>query len=303
MPNFLKESQSRQVWSELLELVCQYVAHVASYVESQTPVILAFPGPIDSMGLIVAASSIFGHERNFPNLRETVAQLTGRPTFLLNDMSAATWYLSTVTDAQRFIAVTVSSGIGSKMFDRKSSEGVIDHLPYAGEIGHIVIDDDAHAPVCDCGVKGHLQAIASGRGIERAARREARANRPSFERSLCATKFGASVESVNNEQHLVPAAREYDEWALNVIRRCTNPLGHILAILTVAAGLDRIVITGGMAQGLGFVYVELLLESMRRYYSSPGFPFDLNIVQLCKPNAEVCLLGAATYAHLRLGIP
>ena len=68
---------------------------------------------------------------------------------------------------------TVSSGIGSKMFDRKSSQGVIDHLPYAGEIGHIVINDDAHAPVCDCGAKGHLQAIASGRGIERAARREA----------------------------------------------------------------------------------------------------------------------------------
>ena len=273
------------------------------HVDSDSPIVIAFPGPIDSTGQILAASSIFGNEREFLNLQKTLAQMTGRSVAVLNDMSAATWYLSTITDADRFVAVTVSSGIGSKVFDRNSSQCVADYLPYAGEIGHIVVDNDPAAAVCDCGIRGHLQAIASGRGIERAARREASIHPLSFQRSLCAAKCGGLGEAITNEQHLVPAAREGDEWALNVIRRCTIPLGHILATATVAAGLDRIVITGGMARSLGQLYVDLLLETMTSLYSFPGLPFASNIVQLCSAEAEVCLLGAAVYAYKRLGIP
>jgi hypothetical protein len=37
--------------------------------------------------------------------------------------------------------------------------------------------------------------------------------------------------------------------------------------------------------------------------SFPGFPiFDSQLIQLCRPDDEVCLLGAATYAHKRLGV-
>jgi predicted NBD/HSP70 family sugar kinase len=121
--------------------------------------------------------------------------------------------------------------------------------------------------------------------------------------SLCVSKFGASIEKVNNERHLIPAAREGDEWALGVLRRCIIPLGYSLAVLIVAAGLDRIIISGGIAQSLGQTYVELLVDTIKQHYTGPGSPFDKEIVQLSTPDAEVCLLGAATYAHMRLCLP
>jgi C7-cyclitol 7-kinase len=303
IPNFLTHSTSATVWDELLQLIRDYVVRVADLVEPSDPVIIGFPGPIDSEGRAIAAPTIIGRQVSIPDFRADVSSATARPTFLLNDMSAAAWHLSCITDSTRFIAVTVSSGIGSKLFDRTSSAGVIDDVPYAGEIGHVTVDSDPLAPLCDCGSRGHLGAIASGRGVERAARRKAEEDEPAFSTSLCSSRFGAISTKINNENHLVPAALAGDAWALEVIRCCTRPLGQTLTSIAVAAGLDRIVIAGGFAQSLGSIYVEILRDTMDGRDSFPGFPiFDSQLIQLCHPNNEVGLLGAATYAHKRLGV-
>ena len=303
IPNFITHSAPATVWDELLQLICRYVVSVADLVGPSDPVIIGFPGPIDSEGSVVAAPTIIGRQFSVPDFRTKVSSSTARPTFLLNDMSAAAWHLSCVTDSKRFIAVTVSSGIGSKLFDRTSVGGVIDDVPYAGEIGHITVDSDPLALLCDCGSRGHLGAIASGRGVERTARRKAEEDKLAFSTSLCSSQFGAKSTMINNENHLVPAALAGDAWALDVIRSCTRPLAQTLMSITVAAGLDRIVVAGGFAQSLGSLYVEILRETMDRRDAFPGFPiFDSRLIQLCRPDDEVCLLGAATYAHKRLGV-
>ena len=116
------------------------------------------------------------------------------------------------------MVVTISSGIGSKIFDRKHPSGVIDSPAWAGEIGHVIADESPDAPRCDCGGLGHLGAIASGRGIERAARRCAMGEPDSFARSMCAVLYGATAFTLNNEEHIVPAAMSGDKWCLEVIR-------------------------------------------------------------------------------------
>ena len=124
-------------------------------------------------------------------------------------------------------------------------------------------------------LKGHLGAIASGRGMERAARRKAEEDKLAFSESLCSSQFGAISTKIDNENHLVPAALEGDAWALDVIRQCTKPLAQTLTSITVAAGLDRIVVAGGFAESLGPLYVEILRETMDKPDSFPGFPvFD-----------------------------
>jgi predicted NBD/HSP70 family sugar kinase len=145
-------------------------------------------------------------------------------------ISAAAWHVSQTVAARRFMVVTVSSGIGSKIFDRCYPNGVLDDVVYAGEIGHLVVDQTPGAPQCDCGGSGHLGAIASGSGIERQARRLAHSD-PSFLQSACALRFGATPGNLNNEEHLVPAARLRDAWALGVVRQCTEPLAQVLSVL------------------------------------------------------------------------
>src|SRR5256886_12940761 len=64
------------------------------------------------------------------------------------------------------IYVTVSTGIGAGLLLRgelyAGAHGI------AGEVGHIVVQRDG--PLCTCGNRGCLEAIASGTGIARAAR-------------------------------------------------------------------------------------------------------------------------------------
>jgi len=303
IPNFLNARSADEVWDGILRIMSEYVSGINGTVAPGDPIVVGFPGPIDPEGNIVAAPTIIGGAGQLPDFRGRLAALTRRPVFLLNDMSCAAWRLSACTKAKRFIIVTISSGIGSKVFDGGSSIGVIDDKTFAGEIGHVIVDGRENAPLCDCGGRGHLGGIASGRGIERAAIRTAKEAPAAFENSLCVTKFGATETALRNEDHLVPAALEGDEWALGVVSRCTEPLGRVLAALTAAVGLDLIAVMGGFAQSMGPAYVRILEGTMRNQDHFPGFPkFTSGFIELHPPDDEVCLLGAATYAHKRLGV-
>jgi hypothetical protein len=77
----------------------------------------------------------------------------------------------------------------------------------------------------------------------------------------------------------------------------------VLAALTAAVGLDLIAVMGGFAQSMGPAYVRILEGTMRNQDHFPGFPkFTSGFIELHPPDDEVCLLGAATYAHKRLGV-
>src|SRR5262249_33551875 len=159
-----------------------------------TEIVFSFPGPVAGHRTVLAAPTLFGRETNLAHLAEDLERATGRQVRLVNDVSAAAWYFSTRTTARRFFVVTVSSGIGSKLFDRAHSHVVIDDPPYAGEIGHMVVNSGPEAQLCDCGGFGHLGAIASGRAIEKTARRLS----PAISTEL------------TNEEHVIPAARAGD---------------------------------------------------------------------------------------------
>ncbi len=300
IPNFLNSGSAKDIWTGVLQMITDYVDSVADIAGAEFPIVLAFPGPVDAQGRILAAPTISGERPAVTNLGSEVSRVTGRRTSVLNDMSAAAWLFSSTSAAKRFIIVTISSGIGSKVFDRGSELGVIDDVPYAGEIGHVVVDSSPDAPKCDCGGRGHLGAIASGRGIERAARHHAELDPARFADSFAASKLGATATTLRNETHLVPAALAGDRWALEVIRRNTQPLGKCLALVTAALGLDQIAIMGGFAQSLGPVYIQLLQETMMDQSSFKGFPkFDSNFIHMCSTGEEVCLWGTATYAQKR----
>ena len=220
---------------------------------------------------------------------------TGRSVHMLNDISAAAWHFGETIPADRFLVVTVSSGVGSKVFDRRHARQVLDDAPYAGEIGHLVVDESDAAPLCECGGKGHLGAIASGRGVEKYARRKACAGDAQFRLSSCA-RMCAKPEMLANETHIVPAALAGDPWALAVVRHCTQPLARTLLPVIFAAGLQRVIVIGGFALSLGEVYRKLLvyaLESRCNYRVMVG-RLD-RMVML--GDSEACLLGAAAYAR------
>lgn len=98
----------------------------------------------------------------FP-LVDTLAQLTGLPCLAVNDAQAAAWaeYRALPGEVRDMAFITVSTGVGG---------GIISHgklltgrQGMAGHIGHTLADP--HGPLCGCGRRGCVEAIASGRGI------------------------------------------------------------------------------------------------------------------------------------------
>jgi glucokinase len=303
IPNFLNCTSAGEIWEKLTWQITHYLDEIKYDISVKTPILISFPGPVSSDGTILAAPTLIGKSESMPGFRRNLEQATGREVCIINDMSAAAWRASTCTSAKRFLVITVSSGIGSKVFDHTSRSKVIDEHPYAGEIGHITIDESPYAPACDCGGRGHLGAISSARAIERFARSEAIRDPNKFKETLCAKRFGGTADSLTNEEHLVPAALAGDAWVIDVITCCTEPLGRVIAIITIALGLEGIVIIGGFAQNLGAIYRRILEKILERQVVFQSFlQLKNGFITVQPAEEEVCLLGLATYGKLRYGL-
>jgi C7-cyclitol 7-kinase len=285
-----------KVWNGILSSIAEFAEENAGEVECEDPLILSFPGPIDSAGRIIQAPTLIGDSNDIPDIRAELARLTRHPVYLLNDLSAAAWYFSKTTITGRFLVVTVSSGIGAKIFD--PSFGPMDDQPFGGEIGHNKVDESPYAPICDCGGRGHLGAIASGRGIERMARAWAAANAESFSQSACAYRYGATPGTLQNEMHLVPALRDGDQWTIDLIRYCTRFLARTLVSTVIAAALESVVLIGGFALEAGEAYIQILREAAAEICDYALLRDSIaGRLKLGCITEEACLAGAAFYAE------
>src|SRR5215471_2350429 len=292
---------SAAIWEEILSTITDYAASSSNVAGAAAPLAVSFPGPLYEDGRIVNAPTVAGVDERVPDVPGELLRRTGRDVYLLNDVSAAAFYLAGQCAWDRFMVVTISSGIGSKICYRNSAgPHVLDCGPYSGEIGHLTVDDSENAPICDCGRKGHLGAIASGRGIERLARRRAASDPIRFSHSLCCSRFGATSDDISNEQHFVPAVCAGDSWALDVLCQASQPLSEVLTTTIFAVGLQGILFIGGFALSIGPSYLDLLYRLIQARCNYSALAFSRNMLQFGSMTEEACLRGAAEYAlHLR----
>jgi len=295
--NFLDGSPAAEVWRSIFSELALFAKSVDDLLSPNDGVVLAFPGPIRDGRRIVGAPTVVG-DADIPDVAETLERLLRRPVRLINDVSAAAWHLAKSTPVDRFMVVTVSSGIGNKVFDRRHPLRVLDDASYGGEIGHCIVDRSIDAPRCDCGERGHLGAIASGRGTLRLARARAVAHDDSFSRSLCVRQFGASALTLTNEDHLVPAIRMDDAWAISCMRDAMTPLADVIGSVTFACGIGKVCVIGGFPIGIGPQYIRCLNDLLKPPGRMPsiGLP-DGDFAELADMHPEACLLGAAEFGR------
>lgn len=302
-PNFLRESgrSAAELQEDLVEVVARVVleAPARPAAEGAPFVAVSFPGPVDGEGNVLSAPTLWGAQAPpFPLARRLRERLRTPHVWLMNDITAAAWYYADRTPARRFCVVTVSSGIGNKVFDRDHPEGVL-LAPngYGGEIGHATVDDSPEAPLCDCGGRGHLGAISSGRGLERLARRRARLEAGRYPDSSVLAAVGANPEAITNEEHLVPGIRAGDPFAVRMLEEATRPLVRCLATLSLAVGIEQFVFIGGLAVSIGTPY----LETLRRLWAEVSSYHMMrdrseNFFVLGERAGEACLIGAGRIA-------
>ena len=103
--------------------------------------------------------------RRYP-LRDRLAAHTGLPTYVDNDAKALALgegWLGAAAGVRDFVALVVSSGVGGGIvLDGRLLQGASAN---AGHIGHVIVEPDG--PLCGCGARGCLEALASGPSIQR----------------------------------------------------------------------------------------------------------------------------------------
>lgn len=194
---------------------------------------VAFAGPVDPAGCVLAAPTIWGSRQSAPLRldRELHALWPQARVSLFNDVTAAGYRYRRGRDDD-FCIVTVSSGIGNKVFVQ--GKPLLGKNGAGGELGHWRVDESPVAPICECGGRGHLGAVASGRAVLETAR----------------VIKGAKLTS----RELVAAFLREEPWAVRTIQHGAAPLGSALAAVHLALGIERFVLVGGFALALGERY-------------------------------------------------
>ena len=245
-PSFLRHAGAP--WTELRTRLLESLSELRARLDPASAVssaVIAFPGPVDDEHRVVAAPTLWGSLGAYPYAleRDLRDRWPGVSTRVINDVTAAGYrYLRSTNDD--FCIVTVSSGVGNKVF--VDGRPLLGRSGLGGEIGHLQVDPAPGAAECDCGGRGHVGAIASGRGMLALARRRAVERPDAFRSSSLA--IGASTLT---PEALAEAYRLGDAFAVSVVREGADALAQALSAVHLAIGVDRIVLIGGFALGLG----------------------------------------------------
>jgi glucokinase len=184
------------------------------------------------------------------------------PAVIGNDVNLGTLgekWLGAARFAPSVVGIFVGTGIGGGVIlDGKLLRGAREA---AGEIGHLVMQ--VGGPVCGCGNRGCLEALASRTAIER----DIRAAVDAGKKTILTELVGKDLKVIRSRM-LLRAVQERDPLVLKVLRDAARTLGY--ACLTVRHLLDPevIVLGGGVMEACG----DYMLPFIRETVASDALP-------------------------------
>lgn len=216
---------------------------------------IGFPGPIGPGGVVLKAPSLWGELSTPYPLKEKISKkLSGYDIVIINDLTAAGYRYIDLAGGT-FCIFTISSGVGCKVF--WEGKVLLNNNGFGGEIGHHFYGADFTQIPCDCGERGHIANISSGRGILKISN-VLRERKPElFKKSVLnnGTEFST--------YELVEAIKGKDAFALYLLREAIKPIAASISSLYGFIGVDRYVIVGGFAAAIGEKYIEILKEEVK----------------------------------------
>lgn len=252
------------------------------------------PGPLDPHTGVVLNPPNVTCWRNYP-LAAEIARRYGGTVKLENDaksagLAEALWGAG--RGYRNVFYTTIGTGIGAGiLFDGRIYHG---RTGAADEAGHMVID--YHGPVCGCGKKGCIEALAAGPAIARKARAKLAGENAS--KSLMFELTGGELDAVTSEM----VGRAYEagdslakEILLETIELVIIWLGNIVDLLEP----DVIIIGGGVASMLnpffGEIHKGLPAWCMnKRCVEIPIVPASYGVESGIAGGAALCMLPGAS---------
>lgn len=217
-------------------------------------------GKIQGIGIGAPSANYFSgcieHAPNMPwkgiiPLVELIKKETSVPAFITNDANAAAlgeMIFGAAKFVKDFLLVTLGTGLGSGFV--VNNEVVYGHDGFAGELGHVIIEENGRQ--CGCGRKGCLETYVSATGVVWSARDAIRSG-----------KTISGIESIDKiTAHAVAdAASKGDLTALTIMDETARKLGLALANAVCITSPSHIYLYGGVARS-----GDTILIPTRKYY-------------------------------------
>lgn len=249
------------------------------------------PGPLDpDRGVVLRTPNLVGWD-DVP-LAEKLGDGLGMPAFIENDVNLGTLgehALGAGKGVRDMVGIFVGTGIGGGLIlDGMLRQG---WRKACAEVGHMIML--AEGPLCGCGNRGCLEALASRTAIERDIWGGIKAGRESMIPGL----MGKSDRLTSGA--LAEAWEKDDPLVREVLGRSQFYLGLAVASLVNLVDPEMIVLGGGVIEALGEQYLEPIRAVAYQYFINKRGARDVKIVP-AKLGDLAGLLGAATWARQQL---
>jgi glucokinase len=282
-PVRLSRIATRQPLETALERMLELVASIWPEDGQVRSIGVAAPGPVDPYrGILRDAPNIPGWD-NVP-LRQILEERFGVRTALGNDANLAAmgeWKYGAGIGHHNLVYVTVSTGIGGGVIvdDRL----LLGAHGLAGEIGHVTVD--IHGPMCGCGHRGHIEALASGTAMARWVTEQV-------------ANGAASILSTSDRisgKLIYEAAIQRDPLALEAFQRTGTFLGAAFADFLHIFNPSILIIGGGVSRAGEYLFAPLR-EAMAASVITPYYLEDLTLTTASLGD-EAGLMGGLALAH------
>lgn len=207
---------------------------------------VAAPGPLDhKLGALGAARNLPGWH-GFP-LREQFSRAAGVPTTLHHDAIAAAAgeaWSGAARSSKSLAVVYMDVGIGAGL--------ILNGIPVAGssgnagEFGHLVVDSGG--PICRCGGRGCLEAVAGPHAVESA--------------------FEALTGRRQSFSRIGTAALAEEPTSLSLMRRSAEAMS--VAVLSVAnvLDIDQVILAGPGFGDIASLYVQTIAARLDEEFAT-----------------------------------
>ena len=229
----------RSVLDRVKALLSELLAEQGADARDVLAIGVGVPGPVEHASGVLRSPPIMPGWDGFP-IRAAFAGEYDAPVFVDNDVNvmALGEHRDGVGKGEyNVLFVKIGTGIGGGIIAdghlQRGSQGC------AGDIGHICVDPDG--PVCSCGNKGCLEAMAAAPAIAAKAERCAEEGLSPFLREVFERRGALTARDVGE------AASLGDYHALQIIRESGRLVGQVLATLVSTLNPSLIVVGGGVA--------------------------------------------------------
>ena len=240
---------------------------------------IGIPGVVDVREGVLSHAVNLGVGGDGLPLAARLSRRTGIPVAVENDVNAAALGASRALEldgtdlAYLSIGTGLAAGIVLSGHLRRGARGG------AGEVGHIPVDPSG--PLCPCGQRGCVEAVASGSAIARAW---------PVERGVDASDSPAAA--------LFRSAAAGDPEALRVRTRIADHLAAAVQLLVLTVDVDVVVLGGGVSEVGEQLRLAVANGLSQRGRTSP-FLASLNLpsrITLAPTGRPIAALGAALLA-------